>query len=159
MKNGSHAQPIDLNKLKNKTVTPQIALVACVARYSTGTQTILDKQTNRLGSAWHENGLVWPNKTSGIMEKIYSIKPRILEIKEYLPKGLHAHSLRHSFVSLLISNGLDVVNVAAGDMIEIISKHYAHSFASQRSAAMDIVGNSFAQLGNNNNTPKLLGIN
>ena len=42
-----------------------------------------------------------------------------------------------------------MVNVAAlvGDTIEIISKHYAHSFAERRAAAMDIVGASFAQLG------------
>ncbi|MBQ3224855.1 MAG: hypothetical protein IJB42_04020, partial [Oscillospiraceae bacterium] len=73
------------------------------------------------------------------------------------PQGLHAHSLRHSFVSLLISNGLDVVNVAslAGDTIEIISKHYAHSFAERRAAAMDIVGNSFAQLENHPNYLKI----
>ena len=55
----------------------------------------------------------------------------------------------HTFISLLISNGVDVVNVAAlaGDTIEIISKHYAHSFAERRAAAMDVVGDSFAQLG------------
>lgn len=76
---------------------------------------------------------------------------RILKARSDLPRGLHAHSMRHSFVSLLISNGLDVVNVAAlaGDTIEIISKHYAHSFAERRAAAMDIVGASFASLGSN----------
>lgn len=76
-----------------------------------------------------------------------------MNARKELPHGLHAHSLRHSFVSLLISNGLDVVNVAAlaGDTIEIISKHYAHSFAERRAAAMDVVGNSFVQLGNNTN--------
>ena len=70
-----------------------------------------------------------------------------------LPQNLHAHSLRHSFVSLLISKGLDVVNVAslAGDTIEIISNHYAHSFAEYRAAAMEVVGKSFEQLGNNQN--------
>jgi len=35
----------------------------------------------------------------------------------------------------------------AGDTIEVISKHYAHSFAERRAAAMDVVGASFAQLG------------
>ena len=76
---------------------------------------------------------------------------RILNARKELPRGLHAHSMRHSFVSLLISNGLDVVNVAAlaGDTVEIIVKHYAHSFAERRAAAMDVVGASFAQLGNN----------
>ena len=73
---------------------------------------------------------------------------RILTIEKDLPK-IHAHSLRHSFVSLLISNGIDVVSVAslAGDTIEIISKHYAHSFAERKASAMEFVGNSFAQLG------------
>lgn len=122
----------------------------------------LAQQAHALGSVWQENGLVCPNKTGGIMEKAVPNKAvkRILEIRTDLPHRLHAHSLRHSFVSLLISNGVDVVNVAAlaGDTIEIISKHYAHSFAARRAAAMDVVGNSFAQLGNNN-TPKLLGIN
>ena len=67
---------------------------------------------------------------------------RILKERKDLPQNLHAHSLRHSFVSLLISKGLDVVNVAslAGDTIEIISKHYAHSFAEYRAAAMEVVG-------------------
>ena len=73
---------------------------------------------------------------------------RIINARQELPRDLHAHSLRHSFVSLLISNGLDPVNVAAlaGDTIEIISKHYAHSFAERRAAAMDIVGASFASI-------------
>lgn len=98
------------------------------------------------------NGLVCPNLTGGLMDKSTPNKAvkRILNARKELPRNLHAHSLRHSFVSLLIANGLDVVNVAAlaGDTIEIISKHYAHSFAERRAAAMDFVGNSFAQLGN-----------
>ena len=75
---------------------------------------------------------------------------RILNARKELPRGLHTHSMRHSFISLLISNDVDVVNVAAiaGDTVEIIIKHYAHSFAERRAAAMDVVGNSFAQLSN-----------
>lgn len=90
-----------------------------------------------------------------LMEKAMPNKAikKILNKNKELPQGLHAHSLRHSFVSLLISNGLDFVNVAslAGDTIEIISKHYAHSFAERRAAAMNIVGDSFAQLNNSSN--------
>ena len=111
-----------------------------------------DEQTRTLGSAWENNGLICPNTTGGLMGKSTPNKAvkKILNAHPELPSDLHAHSLRHSFVSLLISNGLDVVNVAAlaGDTIEIISKHYAHSFAARRAAAMDVVGNSFAQLGN-----------
>ena len=111
----------------------------------------LDKYSRSLGSLWNENGVVCPNTTGGLMDKAAPNKAvkRILTARRELPRGLHAHSLRHTFVSLLISNGLDVVNVAAlaGDTIEIISKHYAHSFAERRAAAMDVVGASFAQLG------------
>ena len=110
----------------------------------------LEVKALSLGSLWEENGVVCPNETGGLMAKSMPNKvvKRILNARKELPRGLHAHSLRHSFVSLLISNGVDVVNVAAlaGDTIEIISKHYAHSFAERRAAAMDVVGVSFAQL-------------
>ncbi|MDR0616630.1 MAG: tyrosine-type recombinase/integrase [Synergistaceae bacterium] len=109
-----------------------------------------ERYARSLGSMWQGNGVVCPNLTGGLMDKATPNKAvkRILNAREDLPRGLHAHSMRHSFVSLLISNGLDVVNVAAlaGDTIEIISKHYAHSFAERRAAAMDVVGASFAQL-------------
>ena len=110
----------------------------------------LDRYAHSLGSLWQENGVICPNTTGGLMDKAAPNKAvkRILSARNELPRGLHAHSLRHSFVSLLISTGVDVVNVAAlaGDTIEIISKHYAHSFAERRAAAMDVVGASFAQL-------------
>ena len=75
---------------------------------------------------------------------------RIINAKKELPRNLHAHSLRHSFVSLLISNGLGPMNDAAlaGDTIEIFCKHYAHNFAERRVTAMEIVGASFTNLGN-----------
>ena len=106
-----------------------------------------------LGSLWQNSGVICPNTMGGLMDKATPNKAvkRILNVRKELPRGLHAHSMRHTFISLLISNGVDVVNVAAlaGDTIEIISKHYAHSFAERRAAAMDIVGASFAALGNN----------
>jgi len=122
----------------------------------------LDNYSHSLGSLWQDNGVICPNTTGGLMAKSTPNKAvkRILNARKELPRGLHAHSMRHSFVSLLISNGLDVVNVAAlaGDTIEIISKHYAHSFAERRAAAMDIVGDSFAQL--SNSTPlRLIAVN
>ena len=86
---------------------------------------------------------------------------RILNAYKELPRELHAHSMRYTFISLLISNGVDVVNVAAlaGDTIEVISKHYAHSFAERRAAAMEVVGASFATLANNPDPLKLAGVN
>ena len=35
--------------------------------------------------------------------------------------------------------------------IGALSKHYAHSFVEYRAAAMEVVGKSFEQLGNNQN--------
>ena len=101
-----------------------------------------------IGALWTDTGVICPNSTGGLMDKATPNKAvkRIINVRQDLPRDLHAHSMRHSFVSLLIANGLDPVNVAAlaGDTIEIISKHYAHSFAERRAAAMDIVGASFA---------------
>ena len=86
---------------------------------------------------------------------------RILGTRKDLPHGLHAHSLRHTFVSLLVSNGVDLVTVAelARYTIEIISKHYAHSFAERRVADMDIVGDTLANLVNNYHLPMLPAVN
>lgn len=103
-----------------------------------------------LGSIWQENGVICTNTTGGLLDKSQpnNAVKRILNARKELPRRLHAHSLRHSFISLLIADGLDIVSVAvlAGDTIEIISKHYAHSFAERRATAMDIIGNTFAQL-------------
>ncbi len=142
-----------LTDLKTKRSRRKLPLPPIVRNVLLHHKKLLDKKKRALGSAWKDNGLVCPNLTGGLMDKSAPNKAvkRILTARKELPRGLHAHSLRHSFVSLLISNGLDVVNVAAiaGDTIEIISKHYAHSFAERRAAAMDVVGNSFAQFGNN----------
>lgn len=122
-----------------------------------------DRYSHSLGSMWQDNGVICTNTTGGFMGKSEPNKAvkRILNARKELPRGLHAHSMRHSFVSLLISNGLDVVNVAAlaGDTIEIISKHYAHSFAERRAAAMDVIGASFAGLGQSTAPLRLVAVN
>ena len=122
-----------------------------------------DAYSRSLGSIWQDNGVICPNTTGGLMDKSTPNKTvkHILNVRKELPRGLHAHSMRHTFISLLISNGIDVVNVAAlaGDTIEIISKHYAHSFAERRAAAMDIVGASFANFSNNTAPLRLTAIN
>ncbi|MCL2835301.1 MAG: site-specific integrase [Defluviitaleaceae bacterium] len=120
----------------------------------------LNEYSRSLGSIWQDNGVICPNTTGGLMAKSTPNKAvkRILTARKELPRKLHAHSLRHSFISLLISNGLDLVTVAAlaGDTIEIINKHYAHSFAERRAAAMDVVGASFATLTENHVPSKVL---
>jgi len=105
------------------------------------------QQAAALGSVWTHNGLVITNSVGELIGK----SPLQLEVKRIvkhnpaLPPKLHPHSLRHSFCSLLIANGLDVVNVAAlaGDTVEVISKIYAHSFAERRAAAMDMINSAF----------------
>ena len=76
---------------------------------------------------------------------------RILNARKELPRGLHAHSLRHSFISLLIANSankISIIEIAriAGDTPEIITKVYAHSFNELHAQAMSIIGVSFSQL-------------
>ncbi len=140
-----------LTDLKTKRSRRKLPLSPILQDILLNHKNVLEEKAKILGSAWQENNLICPNSNGGLMEKATPNKAikRVLNAKKELPQKLHAHSLRHSFVSLLISNGLDVVNVAAlaGDTIEIISKHYAHSFASRRAAAMDIVGASFSQMG------------
>ena len=119
----------------------------------------LDEYSHSLGSLWQDAGVICPNTTGGLMDKATPNKAikRTLSARKELPRGLHAHSMRHSFISMLIANGLDVVNVAdiAGDTPEIILKHYAHSFAERRAAAMDVVGASFSQLRGSSGTLRL----
>ena len=50
---------------------------------------------------------------------------------------ISCHDLRHSFVSRLISNGIDPVTVAAlaGDKVDTILKVYAHEYDRARRGA------------------------
>lgn len=140
-----------LTELKTKRSRRKLPLFPVMRDILIAHREWLDDYSRSLGSLWQETGVVCPNTTGGLMDKAAPNKAvkKIVSTREDLPRGLHAHSLRHSFVSLLIANGLDVVSVAAlaGDTIEIISKHYAHSFAERRAAAMDAVGASFASFG------------
>ena len=152
-----------LTELKTKRSRRKLPLSPALHGILAEHKTQLHEYSRTLGSLWQDNGVVCPNTTGGFMDKATPNKTvkRILTARKELPRELHAHSMRHSFVSLLISNGVDVVNVAAlaGDTIEIISKHYAHSFAERGAAAMDIVGASFAQLANNPAPLRLASIN
>ena len=112
-----------------------------------------------IGSVWVDMGLVAPNQTGGIMERsrLHAAVKSIVKANPALPKGLHPHSLRHSFVSLLISNGLDVVTVAslAGDTVDVITRIYAHALKEREAAAMENIGGVFAQINVAPNAPPL----
>jgi integrase len=150
---GDTMSGLALTELKSKRSRRKIALSPMLYGTLTAHKDQQAEYARSLGSLWQDNGLVCPNTTGGFMGKAApnnAIK-RIIAARPELPQGLHAHSLRHSFVSLLISQGYDPVTVArlAGDTIEVISKHYAHSFAERRAAAMEDIGALFAGLGNN----------
>jgi len=116
-----------------------------------------DSRAALIGSAWTDNGLVCPNQSGEIMNRTqpYCAVKSIVNAHKELPLTLHPHSLRHSFVSMLISQGVDVVHVAslAGDTVEVISKIYAHAFAEREAAAMEQIGAVFSQI--SASTPKL----
>jgi integrase len=105
--------------------------------------------STRLGSLWTENGLIITNPTGGIMTKDTALREvkRIAQANPSLPPDLHPHSLRHTFATLLIGKGLDVVSVAGlvGDTVDVVSRIYAHALADRQAAAMDKVGAVFAQ--------------
>jgi integrase len=101
-----------------------------------------------IGSAWTDNGLVVTNRSGGILShsQTYKAVKSIVKNNPQLPQDLHPHSLRHSFVSLLISSGVDIVTVAklAGDTVDIITRIYAHSLQERETAAMAQIGGVFA---------------
>ncbi|MDR2504611.1 MAG: site-specific integrase [Oscillospiraceae bacterium] len=146
---GKTKNGIQLTELKTKRSKRKIELPPALSGILTQYKNWQEKYAESLGSQWQENGVVCPNTFGGLLFDSAPNKAvkRIINANKTLPCNLHAHSLRHTFISLLIADGIDVAHVAniAGDTIEIISKHYAHSFAKRRAAAMNIVGNAFAQ--------------
>ena len=103
-----------------------------------------------MGTEWTDNGLVCPNQSGGIMNttRPYYVVVSIAKYNKELPPDLHPHSLRHTFGSLLIAQGLDIVTVAAlmGDTVSVVAQTYAHAFAEKEAAAMEKYGAAFAQL-------------
>ena len=109
-----------------------------------------DRQAMSMGTAWTDNGLVCPNQSGGIMNRsqLYSAVKAIVGSHSALPKELSPHSLRHTFGSLLIAQGIDIVHVASlmGDTVPVVAKVYAHAFAEREAQAMDRIGGVFSQI-------------
>jgi integrase len=147
---GKTRSGLQLTELKTKRSRRKLELTPFLRDVLLRHKELQEEYAASLGSQWKENGVICPNTFGGLMCDASPNKAvkRIIAAYKELPNGLHAHSLRHSFVSLLIANGLDATNVAeiAGDTVEIINKHYAHSFAERRASVMRIVGNAFAQI-------------
>jgi len=94
-----------------------------------------------MGSAWTDRGLCFSNSTGGYLHP--SELSRVnMQLKRMggIPADFHAHSLRHTFASLMIGDGADIKTVqdtlghgSANMTLDI----YAHSFSEARAAAMD----------------------
>ncbi|GHU47432.1 hypothetical protein FACS1894120_5450 [Clostridia bacterium] len=96
-----------------------------------------------LGSRWIDNNLVFPSTTGEYMSANLPTKivKRCIKGTDINPK-LHAHSLRHSFASILINSGANVKTVqdALGHASSRMTLDtYTHSFAEARAKATQAV--------------------
>jgi integrase len=93
-----------------------------------------------LGTAWTNNDLVCPNDTGGFLDgtALSDTVKQIAANCSELPNGLHPHSLRHTFATLLIASGVNLVQTAAllGDTVNTLTRTYAHAIKSQELQAM-----------------------
>ncbi|MCV2367019.1 tyrosine-type recombinase/integrase [Roseateles oligotrophus] len=66
------------------------------------------------GKAWNKDSWKWPIKTTAAMAQ--------------LPDGTTAYTLRHSVISDLVHDGLDLLTVAqiSGTSVAMIERHYGH---------------------------------
>jgi integrase len=104
---------------------------------------IQNEQISAAGSRWTDNNIVFPNLTGGYLNACLAnrILKEIIQGTD-IPQTLHAHSLRHSFASILIDSGANVKTVqdALGhSSSQMTLDIYSHSFASARAKAMEAV--------------------
>jgi integrase len=97
------------------------------------------EQIAALGSRWTDNNLVFPSLTGEYMSANLPTKTvkRCIKDTDIDPK-LHAHSMRHSFASILIDSGANVkaVQDALGHSSSRMTLDtYTHSFAEARAKA------------------------
>jgi integrase len=97
------------------------------------------KQITAAGSRWTDNNLVFPNLTGGYLSSCLANRAikDCIQGTDITPT-LHAHSLRHSFASILIDSGANVKTVqdALGHSSSSITLDiYSHSFAEARAKA------------------------
>ena len=96
-----------------------------------------------MGSAWTDNNLIFPSLTGGYMSANLPTKivKRCIKDTDIDPK-LHAHSMRHSFASILIDSGANVKTVqdALGHASSRMTLDtYTQSFAEARAKATQAV--------------------
>jgi len=101
------------------------------------------EQVTAAGSLWTDNNLLFPSLTGGYMSANLPTKivKRCIRGTDIDPK-LHAHSMRHSFASILIDSGANVKTVqdALGHASSRMTLDtYTHSFAEARAKATQAV--------------------
>jgi len=110
-----------------------------------------DEQIKEMSSLWIDKNLVFPNLNGDYLGVSFANKTLKNIIKDTdIPQTLHAHSLRHSFASILIDSGANVkiVQDALGhSSSQVTLDIYSHSFESARAKAMEAV--SIAVTGGN----------
>ena len=97
-----------------------------------------DEQKAALGSAWHDNGIVFANTKGKYLDgQAFNKKLKQLIENTDLP-DIHVHSLRHSCASLLINNHETAATVSAQlghSSIDTTNRVYVHSFKAAQAAA------------------------
>lgn len=77
------------------------------------------------GRAWDKDGWKWPVKAAATAAK--------------LPEGTTAYTLRHSTITDLVHDGLDLLTVAqiSGTSVKMIEQHYGHLRSNVAAAALE----------------------
>ena len=101
------------------------------------------EQIKEAGSLWIDNNLVFPSLTGEYLSANYPTKivKKCIRGTDIDPE-LHAHSMRHSYASILIATGANVKDVqdALGHASSRMTLDtYAQSFAEARAKAMQAV--------------------
>jgi integrase len=130
---------------KTKSSVRVIRLIDEVCEMLKEYKTEQEKFRESLGNTWSEQGIVFPNSRGSYMVEcsvIYYLKRTIKGTA--IPQTLTVHGLRHTFASLLISQGEIATNVSAllGHASTSATLNiYAHSFRVQQAVAMENIGN------------------
>jgi len=94
-----------------------------------------------MGSAWTDKNLVFPNPQGGYLHHCaYARAVKNIIAGTDIPSDFHAHSLRHTFASLMIKGGTDIKSVQASlghGSAKMTLDIYAHSFAEAQAEAME----------------------
>ncbi|MGE7624391.1 hypothetical protein ACQKMD_15460 [Viridibacillus sp. NPDC096237] len=74
---------------------------------------------------------------------IHQLLGKHLELQATLGFKVKAHTLRHTYASLLISSGVDVVTVVSrlGDTEEMVFKVYAHAVDENKNQTIEVFKN------------------